>query len=71
MASCVSAFARHLKKIKAWSRNLAHENVLTALASYGAVASHRQAEIMNALAMPDPAAANPFAGLDKAAIRAL
>ena len=59
------------EELKAWSQNLAHENVLTTLTSYGAVASHRQAEIMNALAKADLAAANPFAGLDKTAIKAL
>ena len=30
---------------KAWSQNLGHEHVLTTFTSYGAVASHRQAEI--------------------------
>ncbi|MBA5777026.1 tyrosine-type recombinase/integrase [Stappia sp. F7233] len=35
---------------KAWSQNLGHERVLTTLISYGAVASHRQAEIMANLA---------------------
>jgi integrase len=37
---------------KAWSQNLGHEDVMTTLRSYGAVSSHRQAEIMHAL---DPA----------------
>jgi integrase len=32
---------------KAWSQNLAHENVLTTFASYGAVARERQADILN------------------------
>lgn len=59
------------EELKAWSQNLAHENVLTTFTSYGAVASHRQAEIMNALAKPDANVANPFAGLDKATVRAL
>jgi integrase len=59
------------EELKAWSQNLAHDNVLTTLTSYGAVASHRQAEIMNALAKPGANAANPFAGLDKATVRAL
>lgn len=35
---------------KAWSQNLGHEHVLTTFTSYGAVARHRQAEIMNELA---------------------
>ncbi|QDZ00117.1 tyrosine-type recombinase/integrase [Nitratireductor mangrovi] len=34
---------------KAWSQNLGHEQVLTTFTSYGAVASHRQAEIFDAL----------------------
>ncbi|MDR3449586.1 MAG: tyrosine-type recombinase/integrase [Alphaproteobacteria bacterium] len=59
------------EELKAWSQNLAHENVLTTFTSYGNIASHRQAEIMNGLAKPAPPTANPFAGLDKSAIRAL
>ena len=38
---------RSHEELKAWSQNLAHNSVLTTLSSYGAVASHRQAEIMN------------------------
>ncbi len=34
---------------KAWSQNLAHENVLTTFISYGAVARDRQADILNGL----------------------
>lgn len=34
---------------KAWSQNLGHEAVLTTLTSYGAVASARQAELMEQL----------------------
>ncbi len=34
------------EEFKAWSQNLGHEQVLTTLTSYGAVAPHRQAEIM-------------------------
>lgn len=34
---------------KAWSQNLGHEHVLTTFTSYGAVASHRQAEIFDQL----------------------
>jgi integrase len=33
---------------KAWSQNLAHDNVLTTFTSYGAVTRDRQAEILNA-----------------------
>ena len=34
---------------KAWSQNLGHEQVLTTFTSYGAVAPHRQAEIMRSV----------------------
>ncbi len=34
---------------KAWSQNLGHEHVSTTLSSYGAVASHRQAQIFDEL----------------------
>lgn len=34
------------EQFKAWSQNLGHEQVLTTLMSYGAVARHRQGEIM-------------------------
>jgi len=34
---------------KAWSQNLAHENVLTTFTSYGTVAQDRQSDILNAL----------------------
>lgn len=34
---------------KAWSQNLGHEHVLTTFTSYGAVTSHRQAEILDGL----------------------
>lgn len=35
--------------LKAWSQNLAHEDVLTTFASYGEVPGYRQAEIMEGL----------------------
>jgi integrase len=34
------------EEFKAWSQNLGHENVLTTFTSYGAVSSHRQAELI-------------------------
>jgi integrase len=37
------------EEFKAWSQNLGHESVLTTLSSYGAVAPHRQAEIIKGL----------------------
>jgi hypothetical protein len=45
---------------KAWSQNLGHAHVLTTFTSYGAVAQHRQDEIMTQLANgTPPAAAQP------------
>jgi integrase len=40
------------EEFKAWSQNLGHEQVLTTLASYGAVSPHRQAEIIKGLGAP-------------------
>src|SRR5262249_14921650 len=37
------------EQFKAWRQNLGHEQVLTTSASYGAVAAHRQAEIIRSL----------------------
>jgi len=42
------------EEFKAWSQNLGHDHVLTTFASYGQVASHRQAEIMRGLGKPRP-----------------
>ena len=41
---------------KSWSQNMGHDKVLTTLTSYGAVAPHRQAEIIRALGAPRVAA---------------
>lgn len=38
------------EEFKAWSQNLGHEQVTTTFTSYGTIQSHRQAEIMRALA---------------------
>jgi integrase len=38
------------EQYKAWSQNLGHEHVLTTFTSYGNVSSHRQAEIIRAMA---------------------
>ena len=40
------------EQFKAWSQNLAHENVLTTFSSYGEVSGSRQAELIRALALP-------------------
>jgi integrase len=49
----IAAFGERVCKtpeeFKAWSQNLAHENVLTTFTSYGAVARDRQADILNEL----------------------
>ena len=44
------------EQFKAWSQNLGHESVLTTLSSYGAVAAHRQAELIRGLGVARPAA---------------
>jgi integrase len=38
------------EEFKAWSQNLGHEKVLTTFTSYGAVAPHRQADVIRGLA---------------------
>jgi integrase/recombinase XerD len=38
------------EQYKAWSQNLGHEHVLTTFTSYVYVSSHRQAEIIRAMA---------------------
>ena len=50
------------EELKAWSQNLGHEQVLTTLTSYGSVASHRQAEILRAIAdrTGDPLTSEPL-----------
>lgn len=40
------------EEFKAWSQNLGHEHVLTTFTSYGAVANHRQAELIRGLGRP-------------------
>jgi integrase len=40
------------EEFKAWSQNLAHENVLTTFSSYGAVTGARQAELMRSIGSP-------------------
>lgn len=42
------------EEFKAWSQNLGHDHVMTTFASYGQVASHRQAEILRNLGKPRP-----------------
>lgn len=58
------------EQFKAWSQNLGHEHVLTTFTSYGAVAPHRQAELIrNAGATagdPDEALARRIAELVRA-----
>jgi integrase len=54
---------------KAWSQNLAHENVLTTFTSYGAVARERQAEILNELSRTSGAKAAFDAEPDEKTVR--
>ena len=51
------------EEFKAWSQNLGHDHVMTTFTSYGAVSSHRQAEILKALntKMDVPGAFDPAA----------
>lgn len=42
------------EEFKAWSQNVGHESVLTTLSSYGAVSSHRQAELIRGLGAAKP-----------------
>lgn len=56
LARLGEAVCRSPEEFKAWSQNLGHEQVLTTFTSYGAVASHRQAEIFEELRQPPEAA---------------
>lgn len=44
-----------IEAFKAWSQNLGHERVMTTLTSYGAVAPHRQAELIRGMGHSRPA----------------
>ena len=46
LVSLGQSLCRTPEELKAWSQNLGHEDVLTTLRSYGAVAGNRQAEIL-------------------------
>ena len=52
---------------KAWSQNMGHDSEATTFVGYGEVASHRQKEIMTALANPR---LTRLAGLDISALEA-
>ena len=43
---------RTAEEMKAWSQNLGHEQMMTTFASYGRIETHRQGEIIRALAQP-------------------
>ena len=43
------------EEFKAWSQNIAHEDVMTTFRSYGQVAERRQAEIIRSLGVKSPA----------------
>lgn len=42
------------EKFKAWGQNMGHESILTTFSSYGAIPSHRQAQIIRGLASGGP-----------------
>jgi integrase len=44
-----------IEAFKAWSQNLGHDRVMTTLTSYGAVAPHRQAELIRGMGAIKPA----------------
>lgn len=44
-----------IEAFKAWSQNLGHDRVMTTLTSYGAVAPHRQAELIRGMGATKPA----------------
>ena len=48
---------------KAWSQNMGHDSEATTFVGYGEVASHRQKEIMTALANPHRQRSNMIIGL--------
>ena len=50
------------EEFKAWSQNLGHEQVMTTFTSYGAVASGRQAEIIDKLRQASEPGSGPAAG---------
>jgi integrase len=45
----------NIEAFKAWSQNLGHDRVMTTLTSYGAVAPHRQAELIRGMGETPPA----------------
>jgi integrase len=59
------------EEFKAWSQNLGHEKPLTTFVNYGEVASQRQGEIMQDLAIPVQPARSDFSEIAKAVIREL
>ena len=59
---------RNPEEWKAWSQNLGHESETTTFVGYGHVPTHRQAEIMRALAKPRSVTLPE--GLDIAALEA-
>ena len=55
LARLGETLCRTPEEFKAWSQNLGHEEVLTTFYSYGQVSSHRQAEIIQSLGLPQHA----------------
>jgi integrase/recombinase XerD len=59
------------EEFKAWSQNLGHEQVLTTLTSYGAVARDRQGEILQTFSSPQEAVSSDIDSLAEAMVRTL
>lgn len=59
------------EEFKAWSQNLGHDQVMTTFASYGAVAAHRQEELIGKLRNKPQAAGVLSPQFDDATVRAV
>ena len=66
LAQLGERLCRTPEEFKAWSQNLAHEQVLTTFSSYGQVAPHRQAELIRALDRPAHADARDGEAIENA-----
>lgn len=59
------------EEFKSWSQNLGHEDVLTALYSYGHVQPHRQGEIFQQLKLPRSTASQNVDEIARAVVKAM
>ena len=58
----------NIEAFKAWSQNLGHEKVMTTLTSYGAVAPHRQAELIRGMGAAKGVASKLASAVDPALV---